>query len=336
MRSLLWSALCVACLAACGDDGGGAVSFTLVGKDQPSALLSAWGASPSDMWVVGGAPDAASGPTVLRLDGDAWTHLDTGQTGIDLWWVFGFAGGDVFLSGSSGAILRYRDGSFERMPTPSSTGIVFGLWGATPDDVWAVGRSSTGGGALLWHFDGATWATVAAPSELPASSIAFKVSGRSSDDVWISCSNAGTLHWTGTSFEYLPIGGLASLFSIAVTPSDVVAAGSPTTGGAGALYENSGASWETASLAVPITWHGVGAGADQVYAVGDSGVIGHRDASGVWDVLDQSLIQRSFHASWVDDEGGFWGVGGEFASSPLTAGFLLYRGTRHVPHFDGE
>ena len=71
------------------------------------------------------------------------------ELGIDLWWVFGFVGGDVLFSGSGGTILRYHDGAFDPpMTTPSSDGIVFGMWGPTDSDIWAVGRASTEGGGF--------------------------------------------------------------------------------------------------------------------------------------------------------------------------------------------
>jgi len=54
-----------------------------------------------------------------------------------------------------------------------------------------------------------------------------------------------------------------------------------------------------------------------------------RDSSGAWTQLDAPAIPHSFHADWIDPDGGFWGVGGDFDHTPLTAnGFLVYRGNR--------
>lgn len=305
-------------------------SFTIVDQHETAALLSAWGSSASDVWVVGGRPDLAASPTVLHFDGTAWQRIDIGQPGIDLWWVFG-VGGDVFFSGSSGTIVRYRGGAFEKLTTPAD-GIVFGMWGPTAQDVWAIGRVSTGGGVLLWHFDGTTWTTVAPPVGFPPGLLGFKVHGQRSDDVWFSCNGGMTLHWNGSSLESLATNDTASLFSIVTTPTDVVTAGDVTMSGTGALDENKGSGWQSAALMVTAAWRGLAASKDQVYVVGEAGLIGRRDEAGDWTVVKQSLIQLSFHADWIDPDGGFWGVGGEFDQTPLTQnGFLLYLGTRDIP-----
>ena len=113
--------------------------------------------------------------------------------------------------------------------------------------------------------------------------------------------------------------------------TDVIAVGDVTETGNGALYENNGSGWQAATLAEPLAWHGVGAGANQVFVVGDYGVVARRDESGTWSIMKQSLVQLSFHAAWVDSDGGLWGVGGEFASAPTQDGFLVYFGTEVVP-----
>ena len=308
-------------------------SFTLVHQNETAALLSTWGQSASDVWVVGGRPDLASGPTVLHFDGTSWTRVDTGQPGIDLWWVFG-VGGDVFMSGSSSAILRYRSGAFERMATPTSDGTIFGMWGPAPDDVWAVGRAGAGAGLIVWHYDGTAWTDVALPAGFPLGLLGFKVHGQRTDDAWISCSGGMTLHWDGSALASAPTGDTASLFSIVTTSTDVITAGGVVaTTGVGALDENSAGIWQSAPLMVTAEWRGLAASTtDEVWVVGEGGLIARRDQSKQWTLLQQPLIQSSFHADWIDPDGGFWGVGGDFDQTPLTQdGFLLYYGTRHVP-----
>ncbi|MGH9888206.1 MAG: hypothetical protein ACREBE_21920, partial [bacterium] len=122
---------------ACGESGHDA-SWKLLASEQPAALLAVWGTTADNVWVVGGRSELAGAPTILHRSGGAWTRVDSNQRGIDLWWVFGFNGGDVYFTGSGGTILRYRNAQLERMVTPR-TGTIFGLWGASPDDLWAVG-----------------------------------------------------------------------------------------------------------------------------------------------------------------------------------------------------
>ena len=321
------------CLVGCS--GPASASFTLVDPHEPASLLSAWGTSASDVWVVGGRPDLTAGPTVLHFDGDAWHRVDTGQPGIDLWWVFG-VGGDVFFGGSSGTILRYRDGAFEKLAAPVSNGIVFGMWGPTPQDVWAVGRlDATNVGMLLWHFDGTSWTPVDLPNGFPVGLLGFKVHGQRTDDVWISCSGGMTLHWNGTALESAATGVVSSLFSIVTTPTGAITAGGldPMSGN-GALAENAGSGWQNAALQLPSAWRGLAASPtmSDIYVVGANGQIAKRDDTGAWAKIEQSLTQLSFHADWIDPDGGFWGVGGEFDQTPLTKnGFVMYLGNASIP-----
>src|SRR5690242_4873825 len=114
----------IAMLGACGASTADP-SWAVVTENQPAALLSVWGSSASDVWVVGGDPRDGTGPIVEHYDGAMWTKMDTGQRNVDLWWVKGFADGTVFMSGSNGAILRYQNGAFEKLTTPGSL-VVFG------------------------------------------------------------------------------------------------------------------------------------------------------------------------------------------------------------------
>jgi hypothetical protein len=288
---------------------------------EPAALLSVWGTSASDVWVAGGRGELAGGPAILHLDGQAWSRIDSGQLGVDLWWVFGFDGGDVFFTGSGGTILRDHGGVFEKMTTPRS-GIIFGLWGASPDDLWAVGSGDDGHG-IVWRYDGSAWRDAeVAPSELPA--LILKVHGQRADDVWISCAGGAALHWDGTALTRMPTGTTSSLFSIVTTPDVVVAVGGYT--GLGEILEYNGTGWTKLPSLIPVAWRGVAAGAGQVYAVGTAGATARRTAAG-WSLLARPPTQLDFHAAWVDPDGGLWGVGGKFDTVPLTQeGFLTYYG----------
>lgn len=311
---LLWLWFAVACG---GDDGA---SWRLVASSEPASLLAVWGTTATDVWVVGGRSELTGAPTVLRLEGERWSRVDTGLRGVDLWWAFGFEGSDVFLTGSGGTIVRYRGGAFERMATPRS-GIIFGLWGTGPNDLWAVGAGDNGSG-IVWRYDGVAWRDAALPAGVPG--LVFKVHGQASNDVWISCAGGVTLHWDGVAVSRVVTGVTSSLFSIVTTPDLVVAAGGAT--GEGRIAEHSAGAWTALPSIVPVPWRGVAAGAGEVYAVGESGVVGQRTATG-WQVVPQSVTQLAFHAAWVDPDGGLWGTGGMFETLPLTrSGFLTYYG----------
>jgi hypothetical protein len=316
-------ALAVVLVACAGTDHS--PSWQLIDTAEPGSLLSIWGTSASDVWVVGGRGQAAGAPAILHRSGDAWSRMDGGVRGVDLWWVFGFDGGDVLLSGSGGTILRYRNAAFEQMTTPRS-GKVFGMWGAAPNDVWAVGAGDDGQG-IVCRYDGAAWKDATPPvGGIP--SLVFKVHGQRSNDVWISCAGGVALHWDGVALTRMPTGVGSSLFSIVTTPDEVVAAGGGA--GSGDIVEYQAGAWAAQPSLVPVAWRGVAAGADRVYAVGEAGVVAQRTSMG-WGILKQSVTQLAFHAAWVDPLGGLWGVGGMFDTLPLTsAGFLTYYGTAAI------
>jgi hypothetical protein len=316
----VWRALLCLSLLACTGDGD-SVKWHMTTTTEPAALLSVWGTSANDVWVVGGRSQLAGGPALLHLEGETWTRVDSGQRSIDLWWVFGFAGGDVFFTGSGGTILRYRGGTFEKMTTPRS-GIIFGLWGAAADDLWAVGTGDDGRG-IVWRYDGAAWQDASiSPSELPG--LVLKVHGQRADDVWISCAGGVALHWDGAAFTRMSTGTTSSLFSVVTTPDVVVAVGGYV--GLGEILEYDGTSWTSLPSLIPVAWRGTTAGGDQLYAVGEAGAAAQRTQAG-WSLLERPPIQRNFHAAWVDPQGGLWGVGGSFDTVPLTQeGFLAYYG----------
>jgi hypothetical protein len=291
-------------------------------NDTPASLMSVWGPSDRDIWGVGGRTEIAGAPTVARYDGDRWTTVDAGVTGVDLWWVFGVPGSDtVYFGGSKGTILRYRGGAFTPMPTPGGAAIVFGIWGASDTDLWAVG--SENGAGFAWRGDGTSWTPHALPTGVTGR--LFKVHGQSAQDVWISAVNGSTLHWNGSELAHVPTGQPWSLFAIITTPDRVVAVGGSAE--EGAILEYTGSAWVPAPSILG-TQRALAAHGDTMYALGEFGTVARRDANG-WIQSTVKVSQKTFHAAWADSSGGVWGVGGDFDRVPLSsAGFLTYFGTK--------
>ena len=156
-RGLLVTCL-LACIACCSGPADDATWHVVAQKLHP-AVLSVWGTSESDVYIVGsdlgGTP--ATGPLAMHFDGSSWTRLDTGIPSGELWWVYGFANGPVYMGGAGGVILRYQNKLFTKLTTPGLN-TVFGIWGASPDDMWAVGGASNGTHAFAWRLQGGdTW-----------------------------------------------------------------------------------------------------------------------------------------------------------------------------------
>ncbi len=312
--------LTIAALGACGDDAAEA-PFVAVVEAQPSALLGVWGSSATDVWAVGGDPRTGTGPLVLHYDGTTWTKLDAGVRNVDLWWVHGFAGGPVFMSGSKGTILRFENGTFQTMTTPG-TSIVFGMWGASADDVWAVGGNFSGGG-FAWHYDGTAWtANAGVPADIASMGTLWKVNGRSSTDLWISGTSGATLHWDGTAFERTDIPVEAPLLSIAGNADYFV-----TAGGAfdGVLYENDGSGWKASVPTGGPRLVGAAVSSTDAYVVGESGAVLRRTDDG-WVSQTPRATNENLHAVWIDPDGGVWAVGGQYETPPMTDGVVIHKG----------
>jgi hypothetical protein len=301
-------------------------SWAVVEEDLDSALISVWGSAADDVWAVGG--DRGGGPLILHWDGVNLVSLDSGTSG-DLWWVFGFAGGPVFMGGAGGSILRYQDGVFSPTTTPSSDVTVFGLWGSSEQDMWAVGGADGGAdGAFAWRLEGDTWLEAPGfPAEVAADKSLWKVWGSGADDVWLVGTAGVALHWDGSSFESTNVGGGESLFTVHCAEGRFVAVGGSASG---LVFENEGSGWQRADedpLYALIGVHLVGAG--RGYAVGRFGAfVEERD--GAWVEAEGPATIRTLHSIWVDPEGGLWTVGGELDVRPVVSGVLAYRGKQEL------
>ena len=308
--------------------------WELVAQKLPNALLSVWGTSATDVWTVGSDAADGKGPLVLHFDGTAWTRHDTGVTG-DLWWVFGFKDGAVYLGGEGGLMLRYEAGTFTRMPTPG-TAVVSGIWGASPEDVWAVGAESGGAkGAFAWRLRPSTplgmngvWESAPGfPAALADTDALWKVWGRSATDVWLVGSAGKVLHWDGMAFTQGSAGTGEALFTVHANSRGFVAVGGF---GTGKLVENDGAGWTNASPPGAPSLVGVCLTEETGFAVGQYGTVFAR-ADGGW--VEESTgfsLSQSLHSVWVDPSGGVWAAGGNVLTIPLRDGVFLHRG-RSIP-----
>jgi hypothetical protein len=348
IRSLPRLVVCYALplVVACGSDDPKQPEegWQVVLDGLPGALLSVWGSSAGDVWAVGADVGDGAGPSVLHLDNGSWSRLETGTSG-DLWWVHGFAGGPLFMGGSGGTILRYDDpggagSGFTRMSTPGA-GVVFGVWGSSPDQMWAVGGEAGGAsGAFAWRLDGDTWAEAPGfPGELSGNEALWKVFGRGPDDVWMVGTDGTMLHWDGALLSRGFAGIAESLFTVHGNSQRFAAVGGF---GTGLLLEHpvsapASEPWTDASPDGAFSIIGVCLTEDGGHAVGEFGYVAERGPSG-WATeqtgLDAVFGSRNLHSVWVDALGGVWAAGGQVRVPPLVDGILVHRGGA-VPTGDG-
>ena len=123
---------------------------------HPYTLWGVWGASRDDVWTVGGVADG-SGPSLIRhYDGSVWEDVPAvGMDGELLFKVWGTASDNVFVVGTDD-ILHFDGAAWARTPSPTTSRLLT-LRGRGPDDIYAVGGSSS---AVVVHYDGSTWSEI--------------------------------------------------------------------------------------------------------------------------------------------------------------------------------
>jgi hypothetical protein len=311
-------------LAACSEDEGSPdpdPGWVVVQQELPGALICVSGTGDDDVWASGGDPGDGTGPFVLHYDGSSWTRLPTGTTG-DLWWVHAFPSGPVFLGGSQGTILRYQAGTFTPMTTPG-TDTVFGIWGASPDDLWAVGGNpQVPGSAFVWRSDGETWTAAAIPS-LPISAY-FKVWGRNASDVRIVGNDGVILRYDGVAIVDEPSATNRKLLTIHVDGDGPwVAVG----GVSQAVILEQAGGWQDVSPSAPSQpLFGVRMSGNDGYAVGTGASVLRRN-SGVWSEEKLGFeVFGDLHSAWISPSGRVWLAGGDLLAVPLVNGVLLHKG----------
>lgn len=175
--------------------------------------------------------------------------------------------------------------------------VVLSIWGTAPDDVFAVGGplGNTGLASLALHYDGATW------RELPVGGdeTFWWVAGSGPADVWMVGERGRAVHWDGAAFTEHETGTDATLWGvIAFSPNEAWAVGG-TPGSAEEAQKDivlrwDGSAWSREPLPQPTgralykIW---GESSDDLYAVGEYGVIWHR-AGTTWTLQSEPPIAQ--------------------------------------------
>lgn len=223
-------------LLLAGCMGGGA---ELIVDRPPVAVADVWAAAPDDAWGVG-RPEAGAfaGPVAL---GPAIVHYD-GETWSTAW-------------ESSGAALS-------------------GVWGAAPDDVWAVGGAL--GVAVIVHYDGAAWssAETALPWREGGTDELYDVAGAGPDDVWAvgTTDVSGTFaalvtRFDGARWTVQPAPPADALIGVHVTSAGVVWALSRE-----AVFRRDGESWTRLETGLPSGVRRIGESEGRIWIAGRAGI----------------------------------------------------------------
>lgn len=194
---------------------------TVSGASDPLSFRAISGLSSSDVWAVG---DSGA---VAHWNGANWTQ-ETSPTRESLHGVWG-TNGHVFAVGDHGVFVELK--STESVTNQPSNSEINAIWGAAPDDVWAIGKDSVhwdgtswskaagltglsltgvwgsatndvwaiGSGGVILHFDGAGWA----PTTTPTTADLTGIWGSAANDVWAVATSGDFLHFDGKTWELM-------------------------------------------------------------------------------------------------------------------------------------
>jgi len=127
----------------------------------------------------------------------------------NLWGVWGSSASDVFAVGSGGTILHYNGSAWNGMTTGTTSGLR-GVWGSSASDVFAVGYDVSTGNGLFLHCNGSAWSPM-------SSSTAFYYLGND----W-----GQTLHYNGSTWSLMSSGTVHYFYGVwGSSPSDVFVVG---------------------------------------------------------------------------------------------------------------
>jgi hypothetical protein len=220
-----------------------------------------------DVWAVG------EGGAVMHGTGGAtdpgWGPVDPGTTSS----LFGVIaiGGEVIAVGSGGVVVHKKGGQWTLEPLPLPVDRLDGIWGATLDDLWAVGRAS-GNLPAVFRRTGAVWSSVAVdgPSGLRA------VWGAAVDDVWAAGPSSHVQHWDGKKWSRISVEDGHDFLGVGGAGGATFLIGRK---GLIARAQLSGIQIESAPVKSDLfaIW-----GGESLYVAGDYGKILHSAGDGTW------------------------------------------------------
>ncbi len=179
-------------------DGGVIVSWDgTAWQEEPSPtsqdLVALWGVAPDDVWAAGKAG------AIAHRDASGWQSVKS-PAGADWFAVWADAEGDVVLTGTDGFTAVRTGGTRHEMKHPFAPVPIAALWGASLDDLWAVGEG------FVLHYDGNDeyrWDVVA--TVMPKALTWRGICGTGPDDVYVVGQGAAIAHFDGANWRLVPV-----------------------------------------------------------------------------------------------------------------------------------
>jgi len=307
------------------DTTGGEPTWTLalmLGADK-GALLSVWGPAPDDVYAVGGQlmSQTDSRGILYHFDGADWTAQDLPDGTPMLHWTFG-TGGDHWAVGRDGAALR-REGDTWVAHATGVSEILWGIWGAAPDDLWTVGGDGVDDDPVLVHWDGAAWTKASLPATGESTGL-FKIWGTGAADITAVGDRGLALHYDGADWLVHPTDDLADLISVwGRSPGDQLAVGGRANG---RIARWDGGAWTGVTQNIP-GLSGIWMDPDGLATVvGMQGQIGLVEPGSLDFVPETSPTFQLLHAVFGFAGGPRFAVGGSLAGPPPYVGVIVQSG----------
>jgi hypothetical protein len=288
------------------------------------ALFATWGRSPTEYYAVGGEPTAADmgGVGFLhRYDGMDWRLEETADDAPVLYWVYGIDG-ELWISARFGTVLHQDADGWTK--ARCDTGLpMWGIWGASNDDVWVVGGDGQDSDPFMCHYDGSAWETVDLPDAGESKGL-FKIWGTAADDIWAVGDRGLLLHYDGSAWTQVPVDTEFDLIALWGTgPDEILAVGGRATG---VLARYDGDAWVTQDVDTP-GLNGVWMDEDgTAIIVGVSGYVGEVATGELKPEPTDSGTFLTLHAVHGLDGARNVAVGGSLSMPPPFSGIIVQRG----------
>ncbi len=272
-------------------------------------LNDVWGVSSGGndtIWAVG------NGGEVQKYFGPTdgtgtWNEINTGiTTNPNLNGVWGAAPNNVFAVGEAGTILHYTGSPTWDNMTSGINTHLYGVWGAASDNVFAVGSAGT-----ILHYNGTAWSDMEVgltPDTL------YGVWG-TSDNCVFAVGDAGTvLRYNGTAWTIMDSGANQNLKAVwASSCSNVFAVGD---GGTILRYDGvdnngDGSLWDPMTSGTDVNLRDVyGTSGGTVFAVGEFGVALKWTAALGWLKMTMDpVMTRDLNGVWGSSSTDVYAVG---------------------------
>lgn len=300
-------------LVACGGPSRDAGWQLEPGSEDFGWLLSVWAPVDGPRYLVGGVADEGR---IVTDAGGGFSPVGGIPSVPLLNWVHGFSATDIFVVGNGGTVLHFDGVAWTLQPTPT-TEALWGVWGASPNDVWAVGgRGNTASVATLLHYDGDAWESVTLPEfQRPNVTALFKIWGTAADNIYAVGRSGVILHYQGESWVEEASGTGDDLIALyGTSASEIVAVGGRSNG---RVVIWNGETWRTESLAPLPGLNGVFMRTPGVvHVVGVEGTIARLDLVAGTFREEVPATALDFHAIFGDSTGVLTAVGGNFTAAP--------------------